>query len=115
MHVALPTLQRTEVMIEAAENHNPEVIVIDERPVSRRWRRGRLPSAGTSLHAHGNTLDNLLLNPTLSDLVGGIESADAFDEEARRRARRRPCWPRRAPPTFDILVEDSRRGNRSRA
>jgi hypothetical protein len=55
--------------------------------------------------AHGNTLENLLLNPTLSDLVGGIESVTLGDEEARRRGSQKTVLERRAPPTFDVVVE----------
>jgi hypothetical protein len=55
--------------------------------------------------AHGNTLDNLLMNPTLSDLVGGIESVTLSDEEARRRGTQKTILERRAPPTFDVLIE----------
>jgi hypothetical protein len=55
--------------------------------------------------AHGNTLENLLLNPTLSDLVGGIESVTLSDEEARRRGTQKTVLERRSPPTFDMLIE----------
>ena len=55
--------------------------------------------------AHGITLENLLLNPTLSDLVGGIESVTLSDEEARRRGTQKTVLERRAPPTFDVLIE----------
>ncbi len=107
MQVARPNLQH-EVMIEAVENHNPEVIVIDEigrelEAVAARTIAERgVQLIGT---AHGNTLDNLLLNPTLSDLVGGIESVTLSDEEARRRGTQKTVLERRSPPTFDILVE----------
>ncbi len=107
MQVATPTLQH-EVMIEAVENHNPEVIVIDEigrelEAVAARTIAERgVQLIGT---AHGNTLDNLLMNPTLSDLVGGVESVTLSDEEARRRNTQKTILERRAPPTFDILIE----------
>lgn len=107
MQVALPTLQH-EVMIEAVENHNPEVIVIDEIGRELEAMAARtIAERGVQLiaTAHGNTLDNLLLNPTLSDLVGGIESVTLSDEEARRRGTQKTVLERRAPPTFDILVE----------
>jgi hypothetical protein len=55
--------------------------------------------------AHGNNLENLLMNPTLSDLVGGIESVTLSDEEARRRGTQKSVLERRAPPTFDVLIE----------
>ncbi len=107
MQVSLPTLQH-EVMIEAVENHNPEVIVIDEIGRELEATAARtIAERGVQLiaTAHGNTLDNLLLNPTLSDLVGGIESVTLSDEEARRRGTQKTVLERRAPPTFDILVE----------
>jgi hypothetical protein len=95
-------------MIEAVENHNPEVIVIDEIGREMEALAARtIAERGVQLiaTAHGNTLDNLLLNPTLSDLVGGIESVTLSDEEARRRGTQKTVLERRAPPTFDILVE----------
>ena len=87
MQVATPSLQH-EVMIEAVENHNPEVIVIDEIGRELETQAARtIAERGVQLigTAHGNSLENLLLNPTLSDLVGGIESVTLSDEEARRR------------------------------
>ena len=87
MQVATPSLQH-EVMIEAVENHNPEVIVIDEIGRELEAAAARtIAERGVQLigTAHGRTLENLLLNPTLSDLVGGIESVTLSDEEARRQ------------------------------
>ncbi len=107
MQVAMPSLQH-EVMIEAVENHNPEVIVIDEIGRELEALAARtIAERGVQLiaTAHGNTLDNLLMNPTLSDLVGGIESVTLSDEEARRRGTQKTVLERRAPPTFDVLVE----------
>ncbi len=107
MQVATPALQH-EVMIEAVENHNPEVIVIDEIGRQREAEAARtIAERGVQLigTAHGNTLENLLLNPTLSDLVGGIESVTLSDEEARRRGTQKTVLERRSPPTFDMLVE----------
>ena len=107
MQVAQPALQH-EVMIEAVENHNPEVIVIDEIGRELEALAARtIAERGVQLiaTAHGNALDNLLLNPTLSDLVGGIESVTLSDEEARRRGTQKTVLERRAPPTFDVLVE----------
>jgi stage III sporulation protein SpoIIIAA len=107
MQVAKPSLQH-EVMIEAVENHNPEVIVIDEigrelEAVAARTIAERgVQLIGT---AHGRTLENLLLNPTLSDLVGGIQAVTLSDEEARRRGTQKTVLERRAPPTFDVLIE----------
>jgi stage III sporulation protein SpoIIIAA len=107
MQVSQPSLQH-EVMIEAVENHNPEVIVIDEIGRELEAAAARtIAERGVQLvaTAHGRTLENLLLNPTLSDLVGGIESVTLSDEEARRRGTQKTVLERRAPPTFDVLIE----------
>ena len=107
MQVRQPSLQH-EVMIEAVENHNPEVIVIDEIGRELEAAAARtIAERGVQLigTAHGITLDNILLNPTLADLVGGIESVTLSDEEARRRGTQKTVLERRAPPTFDILIE----------
>lgn len=107
MQVKVPTLQH-EVMIEAVENHNPEVIVIDEIGRELEAQAARtIAERGVQLigTAHGKTLENLLLNPTLSDLVGGIEAVTLSDEEARRRGTQKTVLERRAPPTFDVLIE----------
>ncbi|MCA9901206.1 MAG: AAA family ATPase, partial [Anaerolineales bacterium] len=107
MQVPRPAHQH-ETMIEAVENHNPEVIIIDEIGREREASAARtINERGVQLigTAHGNTLENLLLNPTLSDLVGGIESVTLSDEEARRRGTQKTVLERRAPPTFDVLIE----------
>jgi stage III sporulation protein SpoIIIAA len=107
MQVATPSLQH-EVMIEAVENHNPQVIVIDEIGRELEAAAARtIAERGVQLigTAHGNSLENLLLNPTLSDLVGGIESVTLSDEEARRRGTQKTVLERRSPPTFDVLIE----------
>ncbi len=111
MQVKVPTLQH-EVMIEAVENHNPEVIIIDEIGRELEASAARtIAERGVQLigTAHGNALDNLLLNPTLSDLIGGIEAVTLSDEEARRRGTQKTVLERRAPPTFDVLVEIQQR------
>jgi hypothetical protein len=90
------------------ENHNPEAIIIDEIGRELEAVAARtIAERGVQLiaTAHGNTLDNLLMNPTLSDLVGGIESVTLSDEEARRRGTQKTILERRAPPTFDVLIE----------
>jgi hypothetical protein len=90
------------------ENHNPEVIVIDEIGRELEAVAARtIAERGVQLiaTAHGNTLENLLLNPTLSDLIGGIESVTLSDEEARRRGTQKTVLERRAAPTFDVLIE----------
>lgn len=107
MQVATPSLQH-EVMIEAVENHNPEVIIIDEIGRELEALAARtIAERGVQLigTAHGRTLENLLLNPTLCDLIGGIESVTLSDEEARRRGTQKTVLERRAPPTFDVLIE----------
>jgi stage III sporulation protein SpoIIIAA len=107
MQVATPSLQH-EVMIEAVENHNPEAIVIDEIGRELEAAAARtIAERGVQLigTAHGNSLENLLLNPTLADLVGGIESVTLSDEEARRRGTQKTVLERRSPPTFDVLIE----------
>ena len=112
MQVRVPVLQH-EVMIEAVENHNPEVIVIDEIGRELEAAAARtIAERGVQLigTAHGNSLENLLLNPTLSDLIGGIESVTLSDEEARRRGTQKTVLERRAAPTFDVLIEISRSG-----
>ncbi|MGI6250172.1 MAG: R3H domain-containing nucleic acid-binding protein [Anaerolineaceae bacterium] len=107
MQVPKPSLQH-EVMIEAVENHNPEVIVIDEIGRELEAQAARtIAERGVQLigTAHGNALENLLLNPTLSDLVGGIESVTLSDDEARRRGTQKTVLERRSPPTFTVMVE----------
>jgi stage III sporulation protein SpoIIIAA len=107
MQVPTPTQQHA-VMIEAVENHMPEVIVIDEIGTELEAEAARtIAERGVQLvgTAHGNTLENLLLNPTLADLVGGIQPVTLGDEEARRRGTQKTVLERKGPPTFDVLVE----------
>src|SRR5213594_3417553 len=107
MQVRTPSLQHA-VMIEAVENHMPQVIVIDEIGTELEAVAARtIAERGVQLiaTAHGNTLDNLLQNPTLSDLVGGIQAVTLSDEEARRRGTQKTVLERKAPPTFDVVVE----------
>ncbi len=107
MQVSRPEFQH-EVMIEAVENHMPEVIIIDEigreleAAAARTIAERGVQLVGT---AHGNTLDNLLQNPTLCDLVGGIQAVTLSDEEARRRGTQKTVLERKAPPTFDVVIE----------
>jgi stage III sporulation protein SpoIIIAA len=113
MQVRTPTEQHA-VMIEAVENHMPEVIVIDEIGTELEAGAARtIAERGVQLvgTAHGNSLDNLMLNPTLSDLVGGIQPVTLGDEEARRRGTQKTVLERKAPPTFDVLVEIVERDN----
>ncbi|TMC86500.1 MAG: AAA family ATPase [Chloroflexi bacterium] len=107
MQVKTPLLQHA-VMIEAVENHMPEVIVIDEIGTELEAAAARtIAERGVQLiaTAHGQTLENLLVNPTLNDLLGGIQSVTLSDEEARRRGTQKSVLERKAPPTFDVLVE----------
>ena len=107
MQVPRPELQHN-VMIEAVENHMPEVIVIDEIGTEAEAFAARtIAERGVQLiaTAHGNTLDNLIMNPTLSDLVGGVQAVTLSDEEARRRATQKTVLERKAPPTFDVVIE----------
>lgn len=107
MQVPTPTAQHG-VMIEAVENHMPQVIVIDEIGTELEALAARtIAERGVQLigTAHGNTLENLMMNPTLSDLIGGIQSVTLSDEEARRRGTQKSILERKAPPTFNVMVE----------
>ncbi|MBE9208332.1 AAA family ATPase [Nostoc sp. LEGE 06077] len=107
MQVAHPELQH-QVMIEAVENHMPEVIVIDEIGTELEALAARtIAERGVQLvgTAHGNQIENLIKNPTLSDLVGGIQAVTLGDDEARRRGSQKTVLERKAPPTFEIAVE----------
>ncbi|WP_349262572.1 R3H domain-containing nucleic acid-binding protein [Allocoleopsis sp.] len=107
MQVARPELQH-QVMIEAVENHMPEVIVIDEIGTELEALAARtIAERGVQLvgTAHGNRIENLIKNPTLSDLVGGIQAVTLGDDEARRRGSQKTVLERKAPPTFDIAIE----------
>lgn len=107
MQVPMPSLQH-EVMIEAVENHMPDVIIIDEIGRELEAEAARtIAERGVQLvgTAHGNTLDNLMMNPTLADLVGGIQSVTLSDEEARRRGTQKSVLERKAPPTFEVVIE----------
>ena len=107
MQVPTPTMQHA-VMIEAVENHMPEVIIIDEIGTDLEAAASRtIAERGVQVvaTAHGNTLENLIMNPTLCDLIGGIQSVTLGDEEARRRGTQKSILERKAPPTFDVVVE----------
>ena len=107
MQVPTPTLQHS-VMIEAVENHMPQVIIIDEMGTELEAVAARtIAERGVQLiaTAHGNTLDNLIMNPTLSDLIGGIHSVTLGDDEARYRGTQKTVLERKAPPTFDVVIE----------
>jgi len=107
MQVPTPVMQHA-VMIEAVENHMPEAIIIDEIGTALEAAAARtIAERGVQLvgTAHGNTLENLILNPTLNDLIGGIQTVTLGDEEARRRGTQKSILERKAPPTFDVLVE----------
>ncbi len=111
MQVQSPELQH-QVMIEAVENHMPEVIVIDEIGTELEALAARtIAERGVQLvgTAHGNQIENLIKNPTLSDLVGGIQAVTLGDDEARRRRSQKTVLERKAPPTFEIAVEMQQR------
>ena len=107
MQVPTPTVQH-DVMIEAVENHMPQVIIIDEMGTTQEASAARtIAERGVQLvaTAHGNTLDNLIMNPTLSDLIGGVQTVTLGDQEARFRGTQKTVLERKAPPTFDVVVE----------
>lgn len=107
MQVVDPSLQH-QIMIEAVENHMPEVVVIDEIGTEAEAYAARtIAERGVQLigTAHGQTLENLMLNPTLADLIGGIQAVTLSDEEARRRGTQKTVLERKAPPTFDVVIE----------
>ncbi len=107
MQVARPELQH-QVMIEAVENHMPEVIVIDEIGTELEAMAARtIAERGVMLvgTAHGNRIENLLKNPTLADLVGGVQAVTLGDDEARRRGSQKTVLERKGPPTFEVAVE----------
>jgi stage III sporulation protein SpoIIIAA len=107
MQVTTPTMQHA-VMIEAVENHMPEVIIIDEIGTELEAQAARtIAERGVQLvgTAHGNTLENLMMNPTLADLIGGIQSVTLGDEEAKRRGTQKSILERMSAPTFNIVVE----------
>ena len=107
MQVIEPDHQHA-VMIEAVENHMPEVVVIDEIGVEQEAFAARtIAERGVQLvgTAHGNSLENLLMNPTLSDLIGGIQAVTLSDEEAKKRGTQKTVLERKAPPTFEVIIE----------
>ena len=107
MQVAQPEFQK-DIMIEAVENHTPEVIVVDEIGTEPEAQAARtIAERGVMLiaTAHGNCLESLIKNPTLSDLVGGIQSVTLGDDEAKRRASQKTVLEREKQPTFDIVIE----------
>lgn len=107
MQVAHPESQHA-VMIEAVENHMPQAIIVDEIGTAAEAAAARtIAERGVQLvaTAHGNTLENLVMNPTLSDLVGGVQTVTLGDDEARFRGTQKTVSERKAPPTFDVVVE----------
>jgi len=107
MQVRQPEFQK-DIMIEAVENHTPEVIVVDEIGTEAEAQAARtIAERGVMLiaTAHGNSLESLIKNPTLSDLVGGIQSVTLGDDEAKRRSSQKTVLEREKQPTFDIVIE----------
>merc|ERR1711975_116341 len=107
MQVSSPQNQH-QVMIEAVENHMPEIIIIDEIGTELEASAARtIAERGVQLvgTAHGNTLENLIKNPTITDLIGGVQYVTLGDEEAKRRGSSKSILERKAPPTFDVAIE----------
>ena len=107
MQVSQPEFQK-DIMIEAVENHTPEVIVVDEIGTELEAQAARtIAERGVMLiaTAHGNTLDNLIKNPTLSDLIGGVDTVTLGDDEAKHRGSQKTILERQKQPTFDIVIE----------
>lgn len=107
MQVPQPEFQK-DIMIEAVENHTPEVIVVDEIGTELEVAAARtIAERGVMLiaTAHGNTLDNLIKNPAMSDLVGGVSSVTLGDDEAKHRGSQKTVLEREKQPTFDIVIE----------
>jgi len=96
------------VLIEAVENHTPQTIVVDEIGTERETAAARtISERGVQLigTAHGHTLENVLKNPALCDLIGGVVSVTLGDDEARRRGIQKSILERAGPPTFSVCVE----------
>jgi len=107
MQVAKPEFQH-QVMIEAVENHMPEVIIIDEIGTELEAIAARtIAEKGVQLvgTTHGNCLENLIKNPSLSDLIGGIQYVTLSDDEAKRRGTQKSVLERKAYPAFQIVIE----------
>ena len=107
MQVSSPQNQH-QVMIEAVENHMPEIIIIDEIGTELEAAAARtIAERGVQLvgTAHGNALENLIKNPTITDLIGGIQYVTLGDEEAKRRGSSKSILERKAPPSFEVAVE----------
>jgi len=107
MQVSRPELQH-KVMIEAVENHMPEVIIIDEIGTELEALAARtIAERGVQLvgTAHGNYLNSLIKNPILSDLIGGIQYVTLGDDEAKRRGSQKSILERKASPAFQIAIE----------
>ncbi|KAK7342765.1 hypothetical protein VNO80_25721 [Phaseolus coccineus] len=97
-----------KVLIEAVENHMPQVIVIDEIGTKlEAMAASTIAQRGIQLvaTAHGITIENLIMNPSLEMLVGGIQSVTLGDEEASRRGVQKTVLERKGPSTFSCGVE----------
>lgn len=113
MQVARPEHQH-QVMIEAVENHMPEVIIIDEIGTELEAMAARtIAERGVQLvgTAHGNYLESLIKNPILSDLIGGIQYVTLGDDEAKRRGSQKSILERKASPAFQVAIEINERDN----
>jgi stage III sporulation protein SpoIIIAA len=107
MQVAKTEFQH-QVMIEAVENHMPQVIIIDEIGTELEVLAARtIAEKGVQLvgTTHGNCLENLIKNPPLSDLIGGIQYVTLSDDEAKRRGTQKSILERKSYPAFEIIIE----------
>ena len=107
MQVAKTELQH-QVMIEAIENHMPQVIIIDEIGTELEVLAARtIAEKGVQLvgTTHGNCLENLIKNPPLADLIGGIQCVTLSDDEAKRRGTQKTILERKTYPAFEIVIE----------
>ncbi|XP_047334013.1 protein SEEDLING PLASTID DEVELOPMENT 1-like [Impatiens glandulifera] len=97
-----------KVLIEAVENHMPQAIVIDEIGTKlEAMAASTIAQRGIQLvaTAHGITIENLIMNPALEMLVGGVQSVTLGDEEASRRGVQKTVLERKGPSTFSSAVE----------
>ncbi len=88
------------VLLEALVNHWPDVLVVDEigyrgdaEVVATIARR----SVQVLATAHGRSLHDVLFNPALADLVGGLHCADGTGK--------RPRWVRAGLPVVGAVAE----------
>ncbi|KAG2447382.1 hypothetical protein HYH02_007710 [Chlamydomonas schloesseri] len=97
------------VMLEAVQNHGPEVLVVDELSTAREVAAARsIAQRGVMLVAttHGTSLKSLLRNHVFAPLLGGIETTVVTDLTAREtNSGSKTRLERRDMPTFAAVVE----------